>query len=263
MISSIGTGSSAASVPAGDLRRLAQRDVRGVGGEDVLGRHVGLDDLLDPDAGRGVLGAAVDAAQVRLGDVALRVVQRAARAERAARLDVDQRRRRALDRGQPGLLAGVDARHRAEQADRVGHPGAVEDVLDGALLDRPARVHDQDPVDHAGDHAEVVGDQHGRRAGLLLCGLEHLEDLRLHGHVERGGRLVGDDHLGLVGHRDRDDHALAHAAGELVRVGVDPGRRVGDADELEQVDRAGPGRRSATATCRAGGRVSAICTPIL
>ena len=32
------------------------------------------------------------------------------------------------------------------------------------------------------------------------------------------GRLVGDDQVGLAGQRDRDEHALQHAAGELVRV---------------------------------------------
>ena len=49
-----------------------------------------------------------------------------------------------------------------------------------------------------------------------------VEDLRLDRHVERGRRLVGDQHLGIAGQRDRDHHALAHAAGELMRIGVDP-----------------------------------------
>ena len=58
---------------------------------------------------------------------------------------------------------------------------------------------------------------------------EQLEDLRLHRHVERRRRLVGDQQLGVVDERHRDHHALAHAAGELVRVGVDAPARVGDA----------------------------------
>ena len=44
-----------------------------------------------------------------------------------------------------------------------------------------------------GDHAEVVGDEQDRHAQLLLQPLEELEDLRLDGDVERGGRLVGDE----------------------------------------------------------------------
>ena len=47
---------------------------------------------------------------------------------------------------------------------------------------------------------------------------EQLEDLRLDGDVERGGRLVGDDERGIHDERHRDDDALPHAAGELMRI---------------------------------------------
>ena len=43
--------------------------------------------------------------------------------------------------------------------------------------------------------------KHDRRAQLVLDPLDHLEDLRLHRDVERRGRLVGDEHLGVVGDR--------------------------------------------------------------
>ena len=49
---------------------------------------------------------------------------------------------------------------------------------------------------------------------------QQLDDLRLHGDVERGGRLVGDDQLGVARQRHRDEHALPLAAGQLVRVGA-------------------------------------------
>ena len=93
-------------------------------------------------------------------------------------------------------------------------------------------------VGDLGDDAEVVGDEHDRHPAFALQALEQREDLRLDGHVERRRRLVGDQQLGLVGERHRDHHALAHAAGELVRVGVHAPGRIGDADELEQLDRA-------------------------
>ena len=48
------------------------------------------------------------------------------------------------------------------------------------------------------------------------------EDLRLDGDVERGGRLVGDQEQRPVQQRNRDRDPLAHAAGELVRIGVQP-----------------------------------------
>ena len=66
--------------------------------------------------------------------------------------------------------------------------------------------------------------------------LHQFEDLRLDGDIECGGRLVRDQQLGVAGQADRNHHALAHAAGQLVRVLVEPVRGVGNADECEQFD---------------------------
>ncbi len=84
-------------------------------------------------------------------------------------------------------------------------------------------------------------DQNGGGTGLLAGGVEHLENLRLDRDVQGGGRLIGDDDVRLVGHRDRDDDALAHAAGELVRIAVRTVACVRDTDEFEQVDCPGLG----------------------
>ena len=56
------------------------------------------------------------------------------------------------------------------------------------------------------------------------------EDLRLDGDVERGRRLVRDDDARLAGERERDHRALAHAAGEFMRIlarRAAPGRACG------------------------------------
>ena len=82
---------------------------------------------------------------------------------------------------------------------------------------------------------------------------EHVEDLRLHGDVQRGGRLVADQQVGVVGDGDRDDHALAFAAGQFVRERPGPPLRLGDADQFEQFDRARS--RRAAGRRRAGARV--------
>jgi hypothetical protein len=49
---------------------------------------------------------------------------------------------------------------------------------------------------------------------------QHVQDLGAHGDVEHRDRLVADDAGGLEHERRRDRHALAPAAGELVRVAV-------------------------------------------
>ena len=70
-------------------------------------------------------------------------------------------------------------------------------------------------------------DQDDRRARFLAEHAHQVEDLRLDGDVERSGRLVGDKKIRLAGERHRDHDALAHAAGEPVRIVVEAplGRR--------------------------------------
>ena len=48
---------------------------------------------------------------------------------------------------------------------------------------------------------------------------QQLQNLRLDGGVERGGRLVRDQQIGISGERHRDHDALDLAAGEFVRIG--------------------------------------------
>ena len=69
---------------------------------------------------------------------------------------------------------------------------------------------------------------------LSLQLVDQLEDLALDGHVQRRGRLVGDQQLGLAGQRHRDHHALLLAARHLVRVGMQPPLGLGHADLDEQ-----------------------------
>jgi hypothetical protein len=110
-----------------------------------------------------------------------------------------------------------------------------EQPLAGRRLDDPAGVHHVDGVAETGDDAEVVGDHQQGGVGVGHQPLEHLEDLRLDRHVERRGRLVCDEQPRLAGERDRDQHPLPHSAGQLVRVVLEPARRVRDPDLLEEL----------------------------
>ena len=69
------------------------------------------------------------------------------------------------------------------------------------------------------------------------------DDLRLDRHVERRGRLVGDQQVGIGGKRHGDDDALLHAAGQLVRIEMVDRGRLGDAQLRHQLDAARPRRR--------------------
>ena len=92
-----------------------------------------------------------------------------------------------------------------------------EDRRDRALLGDLAGVHHEHPVARLGDDRQVVGDQDQRQPELLPQPLEELQDLGLDHHVERGRRLVADDHRRVAGEGHRDHRPLAHPAGELVR----------------------------------------------
>jgi hypothetical protein len=57
-----------------------------------------------------------------------------------------------------------------------------------------------------------VRDQEDGEAFAALQVGKQRQHLRLDRDVERGRRLVGDQHLGRTGEGDRDHDALAHAA---------------------------------------------------
>ncbi len=101
---------------------------------------------------------------------------------------------------------------------------------------RFAAEHHHGAVGDLRNHAHVVGDEQDGRSFLLLQHLDEVEDLPLDRHVERRRRLVGDQELRTAGKRHGDHDALAHAAGEAVRVFVETrsGRR--DADLFEQAN---------------------------
>ena len=84
--------------------------------------------------------------------------------ERAADRGATQVRRRPLDREQLVLALVAQARDRVQQPDRVGMRRAGEQVRRRRGLDDEARVHHVDPLGHARDDAEVVGDQDQRRS---------------------------------------------------------------------------------------------------
>ncbi len=176
---------------------------------------------------------------------------------------VVQRRRQ---RRATAAVGAVEARDRRQQALGVVGLRIGEQRLGLARLDVGAVLHHAHPVGKAGDDAHVVGDQHHRRVRLALQVGHQVEDLGLHGDVEGGSRLVGDQQIGPAGHRRGDHHPLAHAAGELVRILGQPPARVGDTHLLQpqlrawsiaawsahaEVQRAGA-RRSVRRSSRAG-----------
>ncbi len=68
------------------------------------------------------------------------------------------------------------------------------------------------------DDGQVVADQHVGEPVRLPADPQQVEHLGLDRDVQRAGRFVQQQHLRLRHQRPRDGHALALAAGELVRI---------------------------------------------
>src|SRR6266566_3221983 len=132
---------------------------------------------------REVAGVEMLAANLRrqqgILDLATVESLRAPRPKAAAGRPVDHRRRLARDRSQAAGPWPVEPGDRAEQPPGVRVLGVVEDLILVALLDDPARVHDEDPIGDVGDYAQVVSDQDDRRAEVALQVLDQLENLSL------------------------------------------------------------------------------------
>ena len=136
----------------------------------------------------------------------------------------------------------------------------VEQRLDRRLLDLAAGIHHHHALGRLGDHAEVVGDQHDRGAGLLLEVEHQVEDLRLDGDVERRGRLVGDQHLRIAARapwRSSPAGACRRRAGADIRRAGAGRRRCAPGRASRAPARAPP---SSTRPCGAS-TFSAICVP--
>ena len=118
--------------------------------------------------------------------------------------------------------------------------GTREQVDGFAGLRDAARVHHRDAMADLRHDTEIVRDQDHRKMQALLQLGNQFENLRLHRHVEGGGRFVGDQQFRFAGQCHRDHHALAHAAGEFMRMLAQAPARRTDVDQCEQLLGAAP-----------------------
>ena len=113
-----------------------------------------------------------------------------------------------------------------------------ENVRGRAAFDYRAGEHERHPVADLRDDAKIVGDENDGGPMRLLHLANKPQNLFLHGDVERRRRLVRDDDLRLERERRCDQDALAHAAGQLMRIGAQHALRVSDMHFGEQFERA-------------------------
>ena len=106
-------------------------------------------------------------------------------------------------------------------------PGRGEQRRDRTGFDNLAIVHHAHPVGQLAYDAQIMSDEQDRHPQACLQVLEQGQNLRLNGDIQRRGRLVGDQQVGIVGQGHGDHHPLALAAGQLMRQGIQAPRRIG------------------------------------
>ncbi|AMY70978.1 hypothetical protein AKL17_3755 [Frigidibacter mobilis] len=120
-------------------------------------------------------------------------------------------------------------------------PRIGEEPAHRGPLDHAAGIHHGNMAGGAGHHAQIMRHQQHGHAHLGLKIGDQVEDLRLDGHVERGGRLVRDQQPRPPRNGQRDHRPLVHAARKAVRVIAGAVLGPGDADAAQQAHRLGPG----------------------
>ena len=85
----------------------------------------------------------------------------------------------------------------AHQTYGIGVQRLLDDLADGADFGDPACIEHSHAVSGFGDDAHVVGDQHDGGATVRTETLQHIDNLRLHGNIQRGRWFICDDKLRL------------------------------------------------------------------
>lgn len=87
------------------------------------------------------------------------------------------------------------------------------------------------------NHREVMAHEHVSEAEFILQVFKEVQDLRLNGHVERGGWFITDQELRVQGQCSGDANALSLTTGEGMRVAAQVSGR--QADQIYQFPNAG------------------------
>ena len=115
--------------------------------------------------------------------------------------------------------------------------GRLEQALGRAHLHDFPQIHHRDPAADVPDQAQVVRDEEIRQLQSLLQVHEQVDDLCLHGDVERRDGFVRDDERRVQRERPREADPLTLPAAELVRVPRE--LRGVEADEVEELGHSG------------------------
>src|SRR5580692_965777 len=96
----------------------------------------------------------------------------------------------------------------------------IKHLRAGTYFSDAPRVENKDAICKAGEESGIVRNKNHGEAELLPEGAKELQDFLLCGGVEGRGGFIGHDKGRGAGDRLRDEHALALASAQFVRIGA-------------------------------------------
>src|SRR5579872_215477 len=171
--------------------------------------------------------------QVGDGGVAFGAMIRAARREGASGRKFVKTRDGAGNRDK---FAALEAGRGAKQTFGIRMARIGEYFEGGSGFDDSPGVHHGNAIRDFADDSQIMRDEKKRQVQFRAKAHEEFENLLLHGDVERGGGLVGDQQARAHGESHRDHGALAKASGKLVRELTRALRRLGNGGAFERFD---------------------------
>ncbi len=77
--------------------------------------------------------------------------------------------------------------------------GTLKHIPDVALFDNFALIHHSDVIGNAGHHIQVMADKNQRHLQIGAQLPQQFQNFRLHRHIQRGGRFIGNQQHRIAG----------------------------------------------------------------
>ncbi len=137
----------------------------------------------------------------------------------------------------------VDAWHRIQQHLGVGVLRCIKNRVHRPGFHNLAPAHHLHMISKPGNHAHIMRNNGNGRFRLGGQIAHNVQNLRLHRHIQRRSRLIGDQKIRPAQGRHRNHHPLAHPTGKLMRILPHPLLGLGNTHELQRRQHAPLGLR--------------------
>ena len=109
-----------------------------------------------------------------------------------------------------------------------------------AFFNNAAGIHNQNAITKTADQIEIMADENQPHAALGHKIIQNGQNLHLHRDIKRAGWFIGNQQIGFRHQHHRNHDALAHAAGNLMRVKPHDAFRIADAHRFQHLQRLAP-----------------------